>query len=378
MQTPKFIHPRSNPGCHPRLVPHGLVHDLLQPLNACGLALEHLRESLAPLLPPDHEAFSFLSLIERAIRAEDELLSSLRRYFRHAGNAPPVRCGSIACTGVTMPVAAGFRARHPELSFEESSPEGLWVLSEQSHLVEILERLVDNAAQHAASCVKLTVRRHMSDVQIDIVDDGPGLAPQLAHLLGMPFVRSPPRRRDAYPGLGLGLFVAASLARRLNHQLSILRPAGPGCVFRLTLPIARPMPGSTHRPAADPLSGKRIAMVEQHGRQRPALAHMLSSWGCQVRTIPLDGKAEMLSFPDEAPDILVMDDTVSHRLLPLLEKRRESVPPGPLRIVVLIDTDVPDTRATSVHIPDIPVRNIRLPISPSRLRSVLIAFIGET
>jgi two-component system sensor histidine kinase RegB len=81
-----------------------------------------------------------------------------------------------------------------------------------------LENLIENAVDFARSSVAVMARWSADRVEIEIVDDGPGYAPDILMNLGEPYLtsRSDGRRIKGAEGggLGLGLFIAKTLLER--------------------------------------------------------------------------------------------------------------------------------------------------------------------
>jgi len=106
--------------------------------------------------------------------------------------------------GVTIAIAA-----------EGAGPEPTSMRS--PGLIYGLENLIDNAVDFAATTVTVSARWSEAEVEIAIVDDGPGFAPDVLKRLGEPYVttRGIDARGDSPSGgLGLGLFIAKTLLER--------------------------------------------------------------------------------------------------------------------------------------------------------------------
>jgi two-component system nitrogen regulation sensor histidine kinase GlnL len=75
--------------------------------------------------------------------------------------------------------------------------------------------------------------RAMDDmVRLRVIDDGPGIPPELAATVFEPFVTSKPH------GTGLGLTIAREAAQSLGGQLA-LDDVAAGCAMAVVLPVAR-------------------------------------------------------------------------------------------------------------------------------------------
>lgn len=99
--------------------------------------------------------------------------------------------------------------------------------------------LLDNAVEAGASQLELLATRTSDELIITIRDDGPGFSPAELSSLGKPHQSS---KGD---GHGLGLFLAASLSRRLGGRLEASNGATGGASVRLILPLVgdRPQEG---------------------------------------------------------------------------------------------------------------------------------------
>jgi signal transduction histidine kinase len=95
---------------------------------------------------------------------------------------------------------------------------------------QALAPLIENARRHARSKVMLELRSRDGMVELGVIDDGPGLDPELGEHAFEPGVRG----IDTGDGAGLGLPLARRLARSCGGDV-VSRPASGGC-FVLLLP----------------------------------------------------------------------------------------------------------------------------------------------
>ena len=97
----------------------------------------------------------------------------------------------------------------------------------------IWENLADNAAKYGAGQLRVRAVAHGAVVQVELVDDGQGWAPNAQAGLFQPFVRAV----DTGLGTGLGLHLSRQLARRMGGELSgASAGVGQGACFTLSLP----------------------------------------------------------------------------------------------------------------------------------------------
>jgi two-component system sensor histidine kinase PilS (NtrC family) len=98
--------------------------------------------------------------------------------------------------------------------------EGATLLFDPEQLRRILWNLVDNALRHASAqpgALYISVEEDGPRTAIHVVDDGPGIAPEIAQQVFEPFFTTNAR------GTGLGVFIARELAEANDAQLA-LRP----------------------------------------------------------------------------------------------------------------------------------------------------------
>jgi two-component system, OmpR family, sensor kinase len=99
--------------------------------------------------------------------------------------------------------------------------------------------LVDNAVRHAGRAVTVSVERRERTAVIDVVDDGPGVAPEVVPHMFERFVAG----RDATPSgrrsYGIGLALVNEIAVAHGGRVELLDRAEPGAALRITLPASR-------------------------------------------------------------------------------------------------------------------------------------------
>lgn len=116
----------------------------------------------------------------------------------------------------------------------------LLVDADDRELTRIVENLVDNALRYAAAAPRVRVRTYRRDAYaiVEVADDGPGIAAADVGRIFEPFYRV---RSDAETpqGSGLGLSIAAELARRNGGTIDVASIPGSGATFSLRLPRFR-------------------------------------------------------------------------------------------------------------------------------------------
>ena len=114
----------------------------------------------------------------------------------------PVELGTLARAAVDGSPRDGLRRD------VEVVPES-WVEGDERRLRRLVENLLENAARHAHSVVRVRVQPDGARVALSVEDDGPGVPPELRERIFERFVRA----GDDERGSGLGLAICRAIAR---------------------------------------------------------------------------------------------------------------------------------------------------------------------
>jgi signal transduction histidine kinase len=104
---------------------------------------------------------------------------------------------------------------------------------------QALGNLVDNALRHGAGDIHLSARKEGDAVELDVRDEGPGFAPELAARAFERFARGDPTR--TVNGTGLGLAIVRAIVEAHAGTTTIVDTPSPGATVRLRIP-SRPSP----------------------------------------------------------------------------------------------------------------------------------------
>ena len=99
-----------------------------------------------------------------------------------------------------------------------------------------LDNLVENAWRHGAPPVVLRTGADVTQVWLEVQDQGPGIAPAELDRIRQPFARGDGAARSGAPGAGLGLAIVERVVRSHGGRLELHSAPGAGLRARLVLP----------------------------------------------------------------------------------------------------------------------------------------------
>jgi PAS domain S-box-containing protein len=116
------------------------------------------------------------------------------------------------------------------------------VAGDADRIQQVLLNLIDNAAKHGRSPVRIAAGTSNGLVSIAVSDSGPGIAPGERERIFEKFYRAGPQLTRLSGGTGLGLYISRELTRRMGGRLRVESEPGEGATFvvELASPSAGP------------------------------------------------------------------------------------------------------------------------------------------
>jgi two-component system sensor histidine kinase SenX3 len=140
-------------------------------------------------------------------------------------------------------------AKKIEVSY--TGPKGAMVYGSDSQVATAVTNLVENAIAYSGdeTTVALTLRQGDDWVEIDVADEGIGIAPHDVDRIFERFYRADQARSRSTGGTGLGLAIVKHIATNHGGRVDVTSTLGDGSTFTLRLP-ARPPEAPLPLPAA--------------------------------------------------------------------------------------------------------------------------------
>ncbi len=265
-------------------------------------------------------------------------------------------------TGARMEVAVG--AGLPER-----------ILGDAARIQQVIVNFAVNSLKFGGRTVRLSADPEGSDIVFRVADDGIGIPPDEQKHLFIRFSRLKSARNFAIPGTGLGLAVSRALAERMGGSVGFSSQAGRGSTFFLRIPLETG-PTSALEFGAFDARGARALVVEDIEYNARALGLMLERLGFQVE-FASDGEEALARLALASYRVALIDCDLP-RVSGIEVARRFRASEAPRTQTYLVATTalftVADRNSCMAAGMD---AFISKPITPEKLRTVLVAFNGS-
>jgi CheY-like chemotaxis protein/two-component sensor histidine kinase len=208
------------------------------------------------------------------------------------------------------------RTVQPPARLELAPGAGEVVVEADPNLLrQVVINLVTNASDAAGQRVQVASRILSRDNapwwQLEVADDGVGIAPDTLAKIFDPFFSTKAERH------GLGLSAVHGIVRRLGGEIEVDSQPGQGARFRVRLPI---VPGAEPAPRPRPetvapaprLAGLRLLVADDEPSVRATVRRLLERRGATVVAVA-DGTEAEARIRDERFDLIVLDVTMPGR-----------------------------------------------------------------
>jgi signal transduction histidine kinase len=222
-------------------------HELRSPLTSVQGFAELLlleREKLSPKQAETVEVI--LDNTRHLVRLLNDLLDLARSDAGRLTIRPEPTGAAGLIEDAVRTMRAQFDARGQELRQELDSdlPE---IEADRDRIRQVLVNLLTNANEYCPqdASIEVKARRAGAEVEIDVIDDGPGIPEQQLEHIFERFSRGDAGETQRVGGTGLGLAISKSLIELHGGTIEAESTPGVGSTFRIHLPaIARERAGA--------------------------------------------------------------------------------------------------------------------------------------
>jgi CheY-like chemotaxis protein/anti-sigma regulatory factor (Ser/Thr protein kinase) len=206
-------------------------------------------------------------------------------------------------------------------------------------LERLLRNLISNGLKHAASPVRIVVAPMEGQLQISVIDRGPGIAPEDQKRIFEEFVRLEGKADNE--GLGLGLAIVKRISDLLNLKLTLQSSPPNGATFSVRVPVGAAMLArAVGPPTTTQLDGECILLLDDDPIALEALTAVVRDLGAQVRPCMSEAEARAALKQGFRPHLFVVDLRIDGKLhgVEIANKLRLLTNPMPPVLIVTGDT----------------------------------------
>lgn len=325
-------------------------HDLRQPLQSISMNLGVLTSEAATASRERATA-----QMRMALDTTNNLLNSLLNITRlESGKVQPaIEDFRIAKVLERVYNIESRPAQEKQHRFSLCS-SSLAVTSDPALLEQSLTNLVANAIRYTppGGHILLGCRRHGSHLRIDVIDNGPGIAPEALDYIFDEYRQLEQSRHYQGMGLGLGLSIVKLLAELLHLKLEVRSTPGKGSCFSVLVPLASAAflsERTEETPAPQDTITGTVLLIDDDEAVLDSTTLFLETFG--FRVLQARNPAEALSaLTDAVPDVIVTDYGLAKQEtgIDLLERIRKHLQQDIPAIVITGDASLQRSQAESM------------------------------
>jgi PAS domain S-box-containing protein len=291
-----------------------LAHELRNPLAPLRNAAEilHLSES------SPEERHHAQSIMRRQLENMTRMIDDLLDVSRITEGKIELRRKPVALEAILTAATSMARSSISEChqTLEVSLPsEPIFLNADATRLEQVFTNLLSNACKYGGDgChIWLSAERVASitspEVVVRVRDDGAGIDPEILPRVFDLFVQATRSLDRAHGGLGIGLTLVSRLVK-LHGGTIEARSEGisKGAEFIVRLPVLKEAPAPAPAPpaAAEPVTPRRILIVDDNTDSARSLAILQNRRGHQTR-VAFNGPDAIAAAADFRPEIILLD-----------------------------------------------------------------------
>lgn len=211
-----------------------LAHELNQPLTAINNYVLSAQRLLQGSPEQQKRAADILTKVSGQAMRAGEIIRHLRKFIqRHEPERAAFDINQVIDEASAL-AFIGMRERNIEVQFERGAALPSVTIDKvqiQQVVINLIRNGVDAMEGVARRKLTLTTARDARNLRVSVADTGPGVSPEVADRLFMPFVTTKAE------GMGVGLSISRTIVESHGGMLWFESNADAGATFHLTLPI---------------------------------------------------------------------------------------------------------------------------------------------
>jgi two-component system, sporulation sensor kinase C len=209
----------------------GVAHEINNPLAGMRNAFELIKRSL----PPEHEHFELLALIDKEIDRISGITHQMYQLYKRTPLEPCEFDIAQTVSEVLFMLENTADKEKIKLRFD-AQQKPVRVNLAEGEVKQILYSLIRNAIQASprGAAVAVRISRDDREIAVHIEDHGSGIPDDILPRIFEPFFST--KQVEAQAGMGLGLSVSRSLVEALGGRIEVTSKLGQGSLFSVVFP----------------------------------------------------------------------------------------------------------------------------------------------
>lgn len=203
------------------------AHDVRAPVAVISGVAETLRTARRELTGPELDGL--MDIVSRQAHELDVITGNLLTAAQLQRGTVRIDLSVLDPTSIVETVVRAY----PDLEVTVRVDDTRSVRADAQRLTQMLDNLIHNAVKHGSPPFAVQLRPDGDHVLIDVIDHGPGVAPEAVGRLFDEYIRGPV---SGVTQVGLGLFVVKALAQAQRADVRYLEGDERGSVFSVSLP----------------------------------------------------------------------------------------------------------------------------------------------
>lgn len=285
-----------------------LGHELRNPLAPIMMSLDIMRFKNNGELPKE------LNVIDRQSKHLSRLVDDLLDISRITSGKVHLKSELVSLNDVLARAIENctplLNEKRHHLSKSLLADEHSYVQGDEYRLIQIFTNLLNNAAKFmgAGGAIVITSRRSGNFIEIDIHDQGPGIAAALLPTVFNMFEQGRQTLERSKGGLGIGLAVVKSLVELHQGRVQVESVEGQGATFSVILPLPAQRIPTPSAVRVTPLqrSERTLLIVDDNEDALLALAEYLGLIGYHILTATTP-EAALQHVAQSQPEVVILD-----------------------------------------------------------------------
>ena len=214
-------------------------HEFRTPLTVLKLQTQHLKKRLAR--EGLYDCVAILAQMEAQIQKLERLNGVLLNVSNMQTGKLEYVQESVDLNKVLHEIADVMHRMHPTHAIVVRGAATTSLVGDPGRLDQVFSNLLSNAIKYSplADMVEVDICSSADAITIRVHDHGIGIAQDQREKIFERFYRAVDPSRQAFPGLGIGLYLVAEIIKHHGGTITVESALGKGSTFHVVLPLTR-------------------------------------------------------------------------------------------------------------------------------------------